>query len=260
VLPLASLRCAGPPAYQAAAVYNAAAQGELAFAPFGRAETGWAVYAPLAAQTIGSDCPPQSPGFAADLARWQAARGLPPNGALTAATFQILKGIWQENRPFVMLRVAGVCPAGADEATLETLPVEETLGGKPVRLRPAAAAALRRMVQAAREAVPAVAADPDSLAAFSGYRSPEADADRCKSEGNCQGLVRAQCSVHRTGLAVDLDVGALPGLKLDASTDANRLFQSQTPAYRWLVGNAARFGFVNYAFEPWHWEWTGEAP
>ena len=29
------------------------------------------------------------------------------------------------------------------------------------------------------------------------------------------------------------------------------------PAYRWLVRYAARFGFVNYAFEPWHWEWVG---
>jgi hypothetical protein len=24
-----------------------------------------------------------------------------------------------------------------------------------------------------------------------------------------------------------------------------------------MVANAARFGFVNYPFEPWHWEWTG---
>jgi LAS superfamily LD-carboxypeptidase LdcB len=31
-------------------------------------------------------------------------------------------------------------------------------------------------------------------------------------------------------------------------------------AFRWLVANAYRHGFVNYAFEPWHWEWTGEAP
>jgi LAS superfamily LD-carboxypeptidase LdcB len=31
-------------------------------------------------------------------------------------------------------------------------------------------------------------------------------------------------------------------------------------AYRWLVSNARRYGFINYAFEPWHWEWTGEKP
>jgi LAS superfamily LD-carboxypeptidase LdcB len=47
---------------------------------------------------------------------------------------------------------------------------------------------------------------------------------------------------------------------VDNSSDANRLYQTQTPAYRWLVRNARRFGFVNYVFEPWHWEWTGEAP
>jgi LAS superfamily LD-carboxypeptidase LdcB len=46
----------------------------------------------------------------------------------------------------------------------------------------------------------------------------------------------------------------------DSSADANRLYQVGTPAYRWLVANAARFGFVNYVFEPWHWEWIGQAP
>jgi LAS superfamily LD-carboxypeptidase LdcB len=30
--------------------------------------------------------------------------------------------------------------------------------------------------------------------------------------------------------------------------------------YRWLVANADRFGFLPYAYEPWHWEWAGEAP
>jgi LAS superfamily LD-carboxypeptidase LdcB len=46
----------------------------------------------------------------------------------------------------------------------------------------------------------------------------------------------------------------------DSSDDANRRFVSQTPVYRWRVENAARFGFVNYVFEPWHWEWRGVAP
>jgi LAS superfamily LD-carboxypeptidase LdcB len=25
-----------------------------------------------------------------------------------------------------------------------------------------------------------------------------------------------------------------------------------------MIRNAGRFGFINYAYEPWHWEWTGE--
>ena len=51
-----------------------------------------------------------------------------------------------------------------------------------------------------------------------------------------------------------------PGFDADSSADPNRLHQSRNPAYVWLVWNAKRFGFTNYAFEPWHWEWTGEAP
>jgi LAS superfamily LD-carboxypeptidase LdcB len=45
---------------------------------------------------------------------------------------------------------------------------------------------------------------------------------------------------------------------VDSTADANRLAMSKTPAYRWLVLNAPRYGFLNYAFEPWHWEWVGE--
>jgi len=56
---------------------------------------------------------------------------------------------------------------------------------------------------------------------------------------------------------MDLYIGALPGQSPVSSDDANRLYQTQTPAYRWMVKNAARFGFVNYVFEPWHWEWVG---
>jgi LAS superfamily LD-carboxypeptidase LdcB len=142
---------------------------------------------------------------------------------------------------------------------LETAAPQETLGGKPIRLRRRALWAYRRMVAAARRAG-VTRDDPQLLDLFSGYRDPAADAARCAQQGNCQGLVRAACSAHRTGLAIDLDLGSTPGLMVDNSSDANRLYQTQTPAYRWLVRNARRFGFVNYVFEPWHWEWTGEAP
>jgi LAS superfamily LD-carboxypeptidase LdcB len=59
---------------------------------------------------------------------------------------------------------------------------------------------------------------------------------------------------------MDLDLGAASGFGPDSTDDANRLFISRGAAYRWMVANAGRFGFVNYPFEPWHWEWTGEAP
>ncbi len=251
--------CEGP-GYAAAADFNRVAETELSFSPFGRPETGWALYVPQISETIGAGCVPESQGFAKAVAAWQAAHGLTPDGALSPETFLTLKGVWQERRPFVMLRVQGICPAGADEGSLATLNPDEALGDKPVRMRPEALSALRRMRAEAQRDVPDARDDPNLLAAFSAYRSPAADAARCEVEHNCQGTVRAQCSAHRTGLAVDLDVGFAPGFKADNSADFNRLYQSRTPTYRWLVRNAARFGFVNYVFEPWHWEWTGEAP
>jgi LAS superfamily LD-carboxypeptidase LdcB len=120
-------------------------------------------------------------------------------------------------------------------------------------------AAYQRMVAAARQELPSLKDDPKALTIFSGYRSPEADAARCDAQGNCDGLRRASCSAHRTGTAIDMNVGWVPGVAADSTTPENRLLQTRTAPYRWLVLNAARFGFVNYAYEPWHWEWVGDA-
>ena len=57
---------------------------------------------------------------------------------------------------------------------------------------------------------------------------------------------------------IDLSPRPVEPATPESSADPNRLFQSRSAAYRWLVANAARFGFVNYPFEPWHWEWTGQ--
>ncbi|MCW5759125.1 MAG: D-alanyl-D-alanine carboxypeptidase family protein, partial [Phenylobacterium sp.] len=172
--------------------------------------------------------------------------------------FLAMKGAVQTRREFVRFVADGACPETPDLITAAR--PEEGLGGKPVWMRPRALEAYRAMVAAARAEVPEIAADPRNLTIFSGYRSPSADAARCAAEGNCNGIVRARCSAHRTGLAADLFVGAAPGFSADSTADANRLFMTRTAAYRWLLANAGRFGFVNYPFEPWHWEWTGEAP
>jgi hypothetical protein len=242
---------------QAAAAANAASLWALQWSPFGRAETGWAIYEPLIANDIGSACPAASPGFAAALARWQAANALVPTGVLDPATFPRLRVLWQSRRPFVQTS-RRACPASPDEASLATAAPAESYGGKRVLLRPGALNAYRRMIAAAR--AQHIAAAGGLLTIFSGYRSPSSDAARCVREGNCQGVTRATCSAHRTGLAMDLFLGSAPGHPPDSSDDVNRLAISRSPAYRWLVRNGRRFGFVNYPFEPWHWEWTGEPP
>ena len=252
--------CGGPAIYARAAAYNVAAEQNLAWSPFGRPEQGWSIYEPAISQEVATTCPASSPGFARAIARWQGHSSLIAHGGVDAPTFAAMKAHWQQRRPFVRLRATNLCPTPPKEADLATLPAAASYRGSVVRLRPRAMAALLAMADAARREAPKLKANPELLTAFSGFRSPDYDTARCAKQGNCDGVARATCSAHRTGLAVDLNLGSAPGFAVDSSADANRLYQSQGPAYRWLLANAARFGFVNYAFEPWHWEWTGQAP
>lgn len=242
---------AGP---AAAARANAASLTTLAWAPFGREERGWLVYANRIAVEIGTPCAATTPGFAAALAGWQAAAGLAPSGVIDPPLFAAMKVRWHAARPFVVLRRSGACPEPPPAGRLGMALPGESYAGKTILLRADALAAYRRMLASARQALPA--RDPQWFRIFSGFRDPAADALRCTREGNCDGIVRATCSPHRTGLAIDLHVGHAPGMGPDSSNDANRLAMVRTPAYRWLLTNAARFGFVNYVFEPWHWEYS----
>lgn len=241
-----------------AATGNSASLTSMGWSPFGRRELGWAVYAPLIGEEIGTPCPPASAGFAAALAIWQAKHGQIASGSMDQVTFLQMKQIWQSRRPFVAASRA-MCPPPPTATTLEQIAPNESYGGKQIFLLANALTAYRRLIAAARTELPTMSRDPQLLTIFSGYRSPDYDAARCLRDGNCQGVVRASCSAHRTGAAVDLYLGAAPGYAPDSSDDANRLFLSRSASYLWLVHNALRFGFVNYAFEPWHWEWIGQS-
>lgn len=248
-----SADCAAP-AYAAAAQANAQGLSRLGLNLFGRPEVGWEVYAPVVAREIGTNCAPDTEGFAHALALW--APGGAPDGVVTGPTLAAVKVAAQARRPIVAVRGRDICPD--PPAVLADARPEEGYGGKAVQLRPGALAAYRAMAVAARAESPEIAADPRFLQIFSAFRSPAYDAARCARDQNCNGVTRAVCSPHRTGLAMDVYVGQAPGFGPDSSADPNRVAQSRTAAYRWLVLNAGRFGFVGYAFEPWHWEWTGE--
>lgn len=239
-----------------AAAANAASLQTLAWSPFGKPETGWEIYAPRIAAEVGTGCAPDSEGFAAALARWQDAHGLARTGVMDEAVFDVMLPAWHLSRPFVRVNREGVCPGAPAETSLAVARPEESYGGKTIQLRPAALEAYRRMAAEARAA--GVLHRPEALRIYSGFRAPDADAERCARDRNCQGLARAICSAHRTGLALDLFIDAAPGFGPDSSADANRLAMARSPLYRWMVANAGRFGFVNYVYEPWHWEWTGE--
>ncbi len=245
--------CGQPRLFAPAAQDNAVGLATLAVAPFGVGETGWAVYAPMAAREIASSCAPDAPGFAAALARWQAAHGLSGGGRMDAPTLSTLSTVWLLRRPFVLLS-RKACPPPPDLSSLARADPAEAYGGKVVLARPAALAAFRRMASALRAVVP----EAPPLTIASAFRGVDEEAARC-ADGRCGSPGKARCSAHRTGLAFDLLLGAAPGSDPFSTDPANRLYQAGTPTYRWLVANADRFGFVNYPYEPWHWEWTGEA-
>ena len=237
---------------------NAISVHSLEWAPFGAAEIGWTTYLPLLQKELGTDCDPATADFAMALAGLQGRYGLPPTGLFDQATFDVLKGVLQERRPFVMARVRDECPEPPPLRELGYLEVQEEHADRLTRLlRRDALDAYRRMVAAARAEVPEVHYDRELLQIFSGFRDPEADAARCAAERNCDGLRRALCSPHRTGTAVDLYVGQLLGMGVDSTNPASRRHMAQGATYRWLVRNAGRFGFVPYLYEPWHWEWVG---
>lgn len=253
---LAPLGCDAA-AWRAAAQVNARSLVSLQWSPFGQPETGWSVYAPAVGRLIGSQCPPQTAGFAAAYARWQAGQALAPDGVFKPDEFTRLKNRMALARPFVQFTARGVCPAAPPPEALEAATAAEGYGGKIVSLRRGALAAYRRMVADAR-ADGALTA-PDDFKLISGYRGPDEEALRC-ADGGCDTVHKAGCSAHRTGLAADIYLGRAPGSDPVSTDEGNRKAIVATPAYRWLVAHADRYGFLNYPFEPWHWEWTGEAP
>jgi hypothetical protein len=245
------------------AAVNGVTIDTMEWSPFRRPEVGWAIYAPRIAAEIGATCPPASPGFAAALTIWQARNRLPTSGVVDVPTFAAMNTKWTLARPFVMQTRGGQCPEPPEPALLATATPAESYGGKTIQLRADALSAWRRMTAAARANVPGLKQDRNWLTIFSGFRAPVDDDLRCATDGNCQGVVRATCSSHRTGLGIDAYVGHADGLRPDSSDDANRRAMVATPVYRWLVANAARFGFINYVFEPWHWEYSppgGQTP
>lgn len=254
--PATSADCRRPAVYAGDAAANAASLDAASFAPSGPVETGWSAYAALAAREVGTTCDPASPAFAAALARWRGAHALGPGGVMDAPTLKALVVVWLLRRPFVQATRRGECPPAPDPSGLATALAGETLGGKAVQAAPLALEAWRRMRAAARAERPEIAADPGLLAIASGFRGPAEEAARCAERG-CDTVSRSRCSAHRTGTAFDMVLATGLDARPLSTAEADRKALVRTPAYLWLVANADRFGFVPYAYEPWHWEWAG---
>ncbi len=128
--------------------------------------------------------------------------------------------------------------------------------GRRVPLHRLAAQALKAMIQAARASgVYSPLLDP-----VSGYRSVARQKKLwqigLKKHGSAKEarkwIAPPGNSPHHSGRAVDLWMGYGIG-KRNASKMRKGI------AYKWMVKNAARFGFYPYKREPWHWEYNPPA-
>jgi D-alanyl-D-alanine carboxypeptidase len=140
------------------------------------------------------------------------------------------------------------------EEAAELVEVGPNIVGRMQRLAPRAAASWDAMVVAA-------AAEGVTLLLVSGYRSIAYQARLFRKKINTGQSVSEILTVnaapgfseHHTGRAVDI---ATPG-----SRPLTEEFEGSA-AFRWLTGNAARFGFsmsyprnndAGFIYEPWHW-------
>jgi D-alanyl-D-alanine carboxypeptidase len=149
-------------------------------------------------------------------------------------------------------------PLCAEPDALEVAEIGDD--GREYRLTPHAAAAWRRMKQAA-------AAEGVVLNLISAFRSVDRQVEILREKladgATLEEILSASAppgySEHHTGRAIDIATDEAAPLEIEFE---------RTPAFAWLRRNAARFDFVlsfpegnryGYQYEPWHWFYTGEA-
>ena len=234
-------------AFTAAAGQNAVLRNELNWTFGGKQQRGWYLYDLLISKTLDTNDDPLTGDFAEEVADWQKKRGLRADGVLDEDALTALVSQWQG------ARLKNRAPAQPDQ--LMTAPPADFYD-------PGRAAELRQVERSAyaayKEMLAAAAADlkltstSKYLKIVSSYRSREYQDQLRANSPNSGRAGLAVNSPHFTGRALDIYVGGSP---VDTN-DSNRAIQVKTPAYKWLVHNAERFGFRPYFYEPWHWEYV----
>ena len=232
-------------AVSAAAASNATLRNELTWTFGGKQQRGWYLYDLLINQTLDSHDDTITDNFATTLASWQKKRGLASDGVLNEDSLMSLVSQWQSNR------LKDRTPATADQ--LITAPVSDfydpTRAPELRQVERNTYEAYKRMLAAATSEL---GTSGEYLKIVSAFRSREYQDELRRKSPDAGSAGLAVNSPHFTGRALDLYVGGSP---VD-TRDENRAIQVNTPAYRWLVRNAERFGFRPYFYEPWHWEYV----
>ncbi len=245
--------------FTAAAKANSELKYTLKWSLGQRPQRGWYLYSLLIQETIKTEGDANSTDFARSVAEWQVNHDLTPNGIVEQKTLLSFIDYWQSRR----IRPIKL----ADENELLYAPIEDFFD--PTRESDLLKVE-RETYKAYKKMVAAALADEESGISIDGERNPASKGDFLKIISSYRspayqeslrkklpGASRAQIafiSPHFTGRALDIYVGGEPV----TTKDFNRAIQVKTPAYKWLVWNAARFGFYNYFYEPWHWEYVPE--
>lgn len=245
--------------FAAAASRNSGLRNSLSWIFGGKLQSGWNIYVPLISHTIGTDSAPDSNEFALRVAQWQRDAGLLDTGIVDTDTLEAFTRHWQSQR-------LGRSGLNSDDNLLSA-PIDQffdaTRSPDLLQLEQQTYSAYKKMIAAAAKDLKHelslapngdLAPNEKFLRIVSGYRSPEYQDALRKREPNAGRVALAKHSPHSTGHAIDIYVGGEPVKTLDS----NRLIQVQTPVYKWLVKNAAKFGFYPYFYEPWHWEYVGK--
>jgi zinc D-Ala-D-Ala carboxypeptidase len=254
--PAATSKANTSPELVAAAERNAILRNELNWTFGGKPQRGWYLYNLLIAQTLKTDDDPGSSDFAAALGVWQRNAGLSPSGVLDEESLLAMVTQWQNNRlknrdlavPDQLL-TAPSSDFYDPEREEELRQVERNTYAAYKRMVTAALA--DPTLKLARTAAGELAPAEKYFKIISAFRTPEYQERLRRESPNAGSAGLAVNSPHFSGKALDIYVGGDP---VD-TRDFNRALQVNTPAYKWLVRNAERFGFRPYFYEPWHWEY-----
>ncbi len=245
--------------FASAAAQNLQLKTNVGWAFGGKSQQGWQIYEPLIRETIKAETDAGSAEFAAALSERQKSLGLSPSGILDESTFRLFISNWQ------LRRLKQRTPAAAEELAAGA-PTDFYDPGRAPELRQIeheTYAAYKKMVVAAAadkslnlktNSDGTLASGERFLKIVSSYRSKDYQNQlRAASPNSGRAALAVNFSPHFTGRALDVYVGGEPV----STEDQNRLAQVNTPVYKWLVKNAAQFGFRPYFYEPWHWEYVG---
>ncbi len=251
-----SVNASASPFFATAAARNASLRNDLSWTFGGKPRQGWYLYDLLIRKTLNTQSEAGSADFAVALADWQRTKGLSPSGVLEEESFMAMVSHWQNNR------LKDRTLAQPDQ--LLTAPSSDFYDPERVvelrQLERNTYSAYKKMIAAAtadptlnlHTTAGELAPEEKYFKIISAFRSREYQ-DRLRRESpNAGSAGLAVNSPHFTGRALDIYVGGEP---VDTN-DVNRAIQVNTPAYRWLVRNAERFGFRPYFYEPWHWEYV----